>query len=438
MAHVLSITDGTTTAPLSTTSAMLSSYVPGTPDAAERGIVPPVTEPVEVLFYGANTTAARAALNVVERLLVQAERRQQTGTGARVYLQFQPDGDATAYRSEIIAGMVQLAPKSLQVFGQAQINARIIVTRVPYWEGARTQIPLTNGNGTNNTSGLSINNRSGNWVGISSANVTGVLPAPLELQLVNTTGAGRNYYNFYASVNDFNTALAHHIEGETATDTAGTTTSNANSSASNYLSFSVVTTTYATLVLSTTLLQQTAGRFVRVVARLQTLSATGTVYCTPSVWDYYNLVPLWVGNEVALNGSNYLLDLGVVPLPPGGYVSGYGELRMRLTFRNTSGTATVGLDYVQLLPSDPLCWRHVIQRGMVVANNSYMVDDGIEGVAYLVESGAANPIYSPVGAPAHVWPNRDQRLYILHDGIGQTANWTLSVRAYYRPRRVTI
>lgn len=438
MAHVLSITDGTTTAPLSTTSAMLSSYVPGTPDAADGGIVPPVTEPIEVLFYGANTTAARAALNVVERLIVAAERRQQTGTGARVYLQFQPDGDATAYRSEIVAGSVTLAPKSLQVFGQAQINARLIVTRAPYWEGARTQIPLTNGNGTNNTSGLSINNKSGNWVGIASANVTGVLPAPLELQLVNTTGATRNYYNFYASVNDFNTALAHHIEGETATDTAGTVTGNANSSNSQYLSFSVVTTTFATLALSSALLQQTQGRFHRVMMRLQTLSGGGTVYCTPSVWDIYNLVPLWVGNEVALQASNYMVDLGVMPLPPGGYVSTYGDLKMRLTFRNTSGTATVGLDFVQLLPSEPLCWRQVIQRGMTVNNNSYLVDDGIEGVAYLYESSAANPIYSPVGAPAHVWPNRDQRVYILHDGIGQTANWTLNVRAYYRPLRVTI
>lgn len=438
MAHVLSITDGTTTAPLSTTSAMLSSYVPGTPDAADSGIVPPVTEPIEVLFYGANTTAARAALNVVERLFVAAERRQQTGTGARVYLQFQPDGDAAAYRSEIIAGSVTLAPKSLQVFGQAQINARLIVTRAPYWEGARTQIPLTNGNGTNNTSGLSINNRAGNWVGISSANVTGVLPAPLELQLVNTTGASRGYANFYIAVNDFNTSLAHHIEGETATDTGGSIVGTGNASNSQVLSFNVASTTFASIALSSALLQQTAGRYMRVMARIDTMSVATSLYCKAMVLDYYNLVPLWVGDEVTVRFDDEMLDLGVVPLPPGGYVSNYGQLTLRLSFRSGGGTSTVALDYVQLLPSDPLCWRHVIQRGMLVLANDYIVDNGIEGVTYLVEGGVAHPIYSPVGAPAHVWPNRDQRVYILHDGTGQTANWTLNVRAYYRPRRVTI
>lgn len=438
MAHSLSVTDGTTTVSLTSTNFMLSSYLPVTPDNAGSGLVEPVTEPIEVVVYGANTAAARAALNSVERLFVAAERRQQTGTGPRVYLQFQPDGDGTAYRSELIAGAAQLAPGALTVFGQAQLRARLLVTRVPYWEGARTQIPLTNPNGTNNTSGLSVNNKNINYVGISSGNVTGVLPAPLELQFVNTTGAGRNYLNFYASVNNFATGLAHHIEGETATDTAGTVTGNANCSNSQYLSFSVVTTTYASITLSTALLQAAAGRYHRVMARLQTLSTSGTVYCTPSVWDYYNLVPLWVGNEVALSSATYMLDLGVLPLPPGGYNANYSQLTMRLTFRNTSGTATVGLDYIQLVPSSPLCFRHVIQRGMIVANNSVVVDDGIEGLAYMTESGVNHPIYAPVGAPAHVWPNVDQRVYILHDGLGQTANWTLNVRAYYRPRRVTL
>lgn len=441
MAHALSVTDGTTTVSLTSTNFMLSNYLPGTPNSTGANVLEPLTEAIECVAYGTTTALARAAINGLERLLVAAERRAQTGTGARVYLQFTPDGDATAYRSELIAGAVQLAPGALRVFGQAQLSVRIIVTRVPYWEGARTQIPLTNPNGTNNTSGLSINNGAVNYVGISSANVTGVLPAPLELHMVNNTGGAQDYLNFYASVNNFDTSLPHHIEGETGTDTAGTDTASAECSGGFYDLFTVIAggTVYSTLALSSTLLRAAEGRYHRAMVRLQTYTASETVYCTPSIWDFYNVVPLWVGNEVALQNDNYLLDLGVLPLPPGGYVSTYGDLKMRLTFRNPgAGAATIGFDFLQLLPSDPLCFRRLIQRSTNVGSNGYVVDDGIEGVAYLYESSAANPIYAPVGLPAHVWPSVDQRIYILHDGLGLDATWTLAVRAYYRPRRVTI
>lgn len=436
MAHALSLYDGTTTISLTGSGVMLSQYVPSTPEVGGNGIVEPVTEPIEVVIYGANTTAMRSVLNSIERMFIDAERRAMTGTGPRVFLQFQPDGDATAWRSELMAGSVTLDRTAMTVFGQAQVKARLLVTRAPYWEGARTQIPLTNGSGTNNTAGLAITNRSTNWVGCTAAQVTGVLPAPLELQMVNTTGAGRNYENFFAAVNSYSTGLAHHIEGETGTDTAGTITSNANCSGSQYLSFTG-TTLYATFALSSALLNAAAGRYHRLLARFQVIPSSAPLYCTASVWDYYNLVPLWVGNEIALDFANYFQDFGALPLPPGGYRSSWSQLRLRLSFRS-SISQTTGLDYLQFLPADPLCFRHVVQRGMVVANNSVVVDDGIEGQAYMTESGADNPIYAPKGAPLHVWPNRDQRIYILHDGQGMTANWTLNVRAYYRPRRLTL
>ena len=46
--------------------------------------------------------------------------------------------------------------------------------------------------------------------------MTGSLPAPLELRLVNTSGASRAYRNFRVANNTFGTGLAHILEGEDA------------------------------------------------------------------------------------------------------------------------------------------------------------------------------------------------------------------------------
>ncbi|HRA67181.1 MAG TPA: hypothetical protein PL187_14230, partial [Caldilinea sp.] len=151
MPHTLSLTDGTTTVSLTTSGIALTNYTPNTP---KNGAA--ITEPIRVLFYGDTTADMQGKINAIERLFSIAERRLMSGAGARVFLQFQPIGDATNWRSEVLSGTVMLDSDALTVFGQAKLQAEIVLVRAPFWEGARTQIPLTNPNGSNNTAGLTI------------------------------------------------------------------------------------------------------------------------------------------------------------------------------------------------------------------------------------------------------------------------------------------
>jgi hypothetical protein len=447
MPHTLSLTDGSTTVSLTTNNCILGHYVPGTPKRTGPGELDygDVTESIEVTFTGASAAAAQSTINSVERLLLAAARRQNLGVGSRIFLQFQPIGDATQWRSEVRVGDVNLGDRSMVTFGQAKIEASIILTRVPHWEGSRTQIPLTNANGTNNTAGLTIYNHDDaqaghdNFATIAASAIDGVLPSPLEIQLQNTSGANRGYTNFYLANNYFSTGLAHILEGENRV--SGGTVGPGGSDFSNYSNgqYTRLTGTAFTCTwnISSAILQQIRGRYMRLLAKMDWLTG-GDVWVKPVLKDYYGLVTLYAGPEVKLSllTDSLLQDLGVIPLPVGGD-SSWAQLRLSLEFRAGS-SQTLDIDYVQLTPADPLCWRDIAQRGMEVQNNDYVVDDGIEGLTYLIEGGANHPIYAPIGTPLHVFPGVAQRLYVLCDGVGTSPIWTMKIKAWYRPRRITI
>lgn len=443
MPHLLNVTDGTATLPLSTTSAMLQYYVPQTPQFDDAGRLQPVAETIELMLYGANVAAVETALNNLEMMGLAARRRRVTGTGPRVFLQYQPSGGALG-RSEVREMELRLGRYAMTAYGQAKLPVQLLIERVPWWEEARAQIPLSNGNGTNNTAGLTVWNRDDatagqdNWADIAAGFIGGVLPSPLEIQMRNVSGAARSYENFYVANNTFAPALNHFLEGENRSNGAGTVIANAAYSNGGYLRLTG-SNIYCTWDLPAALLSATAGRYMRIMARFASYSTTPQVYARAEIRDFYGVVTLArTPDETALGAEDaHFVDLGLLPLPPGGYNNNWAKNTLALTFRAAS-SATVELDYLQITPADELCYRHIEQRGMTVASNDWVVDDGIEGLQYLIESGANHGIYTEHTPPVHVFPAVAQRLYFLHDGPDTAANWKLSVKAFYRPRRLTL
>ncbi len=315
--------------------------------------------------------------------------------------------------------------------------------RVPYWEGARTQIPLTNANGTNNTAGLTIYNHDDagaghdNFATIAAASVAGTLPAPLEIRLQNTTGSAQGFLDFHIGNNTFDTSLpAPIVEGESRTNGVGSVVAIGTASNGQVVSVSGSGTWLLRYNLSASLLQRTAGRSMRLLGRFHSLSGApdNPVYAQASLFDYYGLVALAAGRETVLGYSTDIHDLGSLPMPPGGWSTAASQLVLQLSLRmNALGGAS--LDYILLAPADPLYYRRFKQRGMQVANNDWIVDDGISGRTYLIESSVEHPIYAGLTGPLHVKPGVDQRLYFAWSGTSPSADWTFKVQAYYRPRR---
>ena len=438
MAHALSITDGTTTFSLSTTNAYLILYVPTEAQPGETS----VTESVEIMFYAASAAAMQTAIQSLQRLLEGIRRRQQWGVGPAVYFQFQPDGDATTWRSEMLDARLEYKEDTLSVFPQAKLPATLLLQRVPFWEGALTQIPLTNQSASNNTSGITVYNHddSGtnhdNYVQIAAAAVGGSLPAPVKLELTNGTGSTQNWKQIWLACNAFSDPanFTHILEMETAYLSGGSTGSNADSSNSGYVINTFNSQNSQQFTLSAALLQDALGYDFHMLTRFR--SVDNSVYIRPSIMDSSGSYALWVGDEVQVTTtSDAIVDLGVCPLPPGGYGTAYGAQRLQLAMRAAS-TSNVHTDFIAFFPANTFRRLRMLST---TANGVKVTDDGPEGRAYSVASSAETPNIAVSGMPLTVWPNTLQRIYVLwsYFDLSASISTTMSVKAWYRPRRAS-
>ena len=437
MAHVLSITDGTTTFSLSTTNSYLQQYVPVEPQPGEQY----VSESVELTFYAASASAMQTAIQGLQRLLDGIRRRQQWGVGPVVYLNFQPDGDATTWRSEMVDARLEYGEDTLSVYPQAKMPATLVLQREPYWEGALTQIPLTNSSASNNTSGLTIYNHDDggashdNYLQIAAADVGGSLPAPIKLELTNGTGSTQSWKQIWLACNAFSDPanFTHILEGETQV-AGGTTGSNADSSNSSYATITINTQDVHQWTLSAALLQDAQGYDFHMLARFR--SVNGTVYIRPAIYDSSGTYALWTGDESQVGLlSDAIIDLGVCPLPPGGYSTAYGAQRLYWGMRSAS-SIVVQTDFIAFFPANTFRKLRMLS---LTANGVKVTDDQPEGRAYSVASSVETPNVAVSGLPLTVWPNTLQRIYVLwsYADLSASISTTMSAKAWYRPRRAS-
>lgn len=458
MAHVYSITDGTTTVTLSQANGYLvTGFVLDAPEISTREIISEgidgselpaiayrnVTQTIEILFIGTSTSNLQTLIHAVENMLYKAHRRQTTKAGARVYLQIQIDSEASTWRSEILTGKLRLGDEALQQWIDKKPEGQLTVTRRFFWEGPETELQLSTSNQSAATGGRTIYNHDDsdtghdNWVQIAAAQVGGVLPTPVKLELTNSTGSSVGYRNIYLAVNAYSDPgnFTHILEGESRISGYGTITTNAASSGGNYNSYSFSSTGTMLWTLSATIMQDTQGRWFRLLARFFAWSGTD-IYIKPILRDSTGLLPLWEGDEISLGStaasSTKIIDMGALPLPVGGYQGAWGTQVLGLLVRAT-GSAQIDLDFMQLTPLDS--YRYVVQRGNTIINSGTITDDNIEGLTH----AGGDPIYSPKTGALMLFPNQLQRIIVLQDiGTSSTIANTFSVRAYIRERRLTV
>lgn len=438
MAHALSISDGTTTFSLSTTNCVLVQYTPAEPQKGENT----VTETIEVMFYAASVAAMRTAIDTLQKLLDAASRRQERGKGPVVYLLYRPDGDATAWRSRLIDWRFEYNENTLRAWGQAKLPASLIIERDAVREGDLTQIPLTNGNGTNNTTGLTVSLHNAgtaySYAQIAGSAVTGSAPAPVQLELTNNTGGSVTYYEVLVANNAFSDPanFPHVLQAESAlVSGSGTVQNDATCSNGQYVGWSFTNSSAQQYTLSQTLLQDALGYDFHLLARFR--SQTARVFVRPHIYDATGMFVLWSGDEVEIpQVAPSVFDLGVIPLPPGGYSTAYGAMRLWLAWRAEGSVGALDTDFFAFFPADTF---RRLRVPVTVSSSGIIVDDGIEGRAYLRTGTAELPVVQPQGMPLLVWPGMTQRLYFTWSLFNWAApiTQTFSVKAWYRPRRYT-
>ncbi len=448
MSHTLSVSDGTTTVTFTTGDLYLAEYVP----AVTSDLSQPIKEQAVVGFYR-TIASIRASVNSLNRLFAQAVNYAQSGTGAKVYVQFDPDDTGDTYRSLCYGGTIKGGADFLGgEWGAANVEMTVEWTRQPYWEGPLTQVPLSNASDTDNTAGLAVVNHwdgstDENYVDIAAGAILGDLPAAMKLQMTNgDTDVFDEFYVFH-NVYSAPSSFVHIIEAESDTDLTATTDATCSGGAYAALTWdSTGETLIGAWTLASSDMSDAAGGHFAIVARWAgqfpysdcwmrlKLSTSGTAY------------DLWSGSLSRVSASTdgrELSLLDTVDLPP--YLKGQAtisELLLRLYGKRDSTDSTVNLDYLMLAPiSGGGGWLHVQSVAAGVPGGASLFVDEIEGITYRNDVNSNwRAEFQVTGGPILLVPNVAQRLYFLtSDNTGTASPSDAStVKLWYRPRRSSI
>lgn len=151
-----------------------------------------------VRFVG-GLTAVRTSMGKINRAFEAANRYHDSRSGAPVYIEVKIE-DADGWWQSELAKDCQLNSYDVdQALRTGTMDALLTIYRRNYWQGAKTQLAITNPNGTANTTGLRVYNcndgatvdttyKRNNYFTVAGTAIAGDLPAPIELTLsVNGT-----------------------------------------------------------------------------------------------------------------------------------------------------------------------------------------------------------------------------------------------------------
>lgn len=424
-----------------------------------------VSESISAEFRPGGTDAPRTKINMINRMFVLARARKASGKGPRVFLYCETSSLSTPYRAEIYDGTVSLTDDAFGIdVAQNWYQVVIAITRSPWWESTtETQIALTNGNGTNNTSGLTITNADSasadNWFNIPTSqllsNTSGDVEAPVRLEFTNSYASGLSSKLIYVGMIKSNSFASNRIpvlEGESGTAGAGVTSGNSpltGTSNGNYKSVQWTGTSSTTVItwqIPAADLQRMRG--LRFLPILRLANALGTAdYDFGWQMVLSTLVPLTPIKWFRASATDQFIPLNSGEIPP--YLSDASNLDL-LTFtlvarRATGGTNTADVDAVYLMPCDPMHGglRIFTPRGVGLSQNEKLIDDGIAQQTYsdnTANGGGVQGYYRSDGNWLTIRPNCNNQFYVLQTDSNNVpyAARTMTVKAYYRPRRSTL
>ena len=425
----LKLTGTQTIALTNGSTAIMTEFKPGK-DTLE---VKEVELFADIVLLG-NRATILAAKDTLDAILSDARQAQLDLSLSKVYVEIETDG--TNYlRSEVIDGKLTTESDFFDRVARNHAPVRLWLKRKNYWEGAEAQIPLTNENGTANTTGLVVYNTNDmtgtpptqrvNYVKMLAANVTGSIPTPPRIEITNTYSNGTaRLSNIWIgrAIDDATYPLTWFLDQTMTLNTAAST--------EQQISLTTLTTAF---------LNGANGAHFRVFTKsptwsYQDLRLNAALYFPASV----ALTPMQKAPEVMMWGGG-VTDLGTLQIPPWlPNQRGQTEIGLRIAGRRTGGF-NITLSDIFLFPAK--AFRQLIPRGYGIATGIRLVDDGITETVWTDGWTPAGKTghYSGYGDLITLVPGKDQRLLFLSnsDTGGTADDQTKSIKVFYRPRRLT-
>ena len=445
MASTLTFTDGTTTVAISDAGAGLQDYAPKGARASDES----VDEEATVNFLSKATAQTR--INQINTIFARARMRATTSVGPRCFVQFAYEGEGTTWRSEITDGAIDVGDETLGVDPAANnLFATIRWTRAPYWEGAVMQLPISNQSASNNTGGLTINNHSvagsaSAYLTVAGSNILGDTPAPVRLELVNTTGSALGYlmYGLLNGTQAWNYNACLQCESSVSSfGQGGSGVNTASGSASNgtYLALSAIAGSAANNIrwqVANATLGLCDGKPVVPILRFD-----GTAPTLEYIRAY--LGGLYTEYIQTVSTRKYAV-LPPLPYPPRSLngANNYATHDLYVYFWNPGGSAdAMKPDHLTLIPAGD-GWREInsLEGNSNISNGDTLIDDGIEQLTYSLTGGNRLTTYSAAGKWPLLIPGVDASFYTFcaENGVGNAnPSFSWSAKLYYRPRRRSI
>ncbi len=398
-----------------------------------------VTESLELHIRDVSAAAVAARVRGIENLLNLARQGTMGWLDDRVFLRVQFDHDSLAWRSQILAGKLDVPGGSEQIW-RNYVRATLVITRRYYWETeALQELQATSGpTGTPTTEFVTVYNNDDthgtnrNWWRIAGAQVQGSIPAPATISIRNNSGATRAGATFYLG----NYVLTHpevdpiYRHGDAA-GTSGTTTTTETDIAYWHLGGS-------------NLMSAFRGQPGRILVVWNARPEPTTM--VRAAFQFRGPVPvvdLAQGEYVLSPGADYVADLGPLPLPPGGAYANMGD-RLYITLKGVAaaGSDAITVDWMQIFPAGVGRYRMIkaAYGGAGVTNGDMLVDDGSRGQVYYhaASGGHHYPVFQPFFDPIYLWPGRANVLRLIISGnTSFEAGQPWQVRTQYRPRRLS-
>lgn len=406
---ILKITDGTTTVTLNDDSGTPTVPFVGVRYFPLAGTGATVVDTATVAFSGSNSVL-KTQVNRIEALLEQAKHSHLP----TVYMEYHHNISGYQSRSPLVGGRVVWSDERAkrEVYqGNAFGEFDLIFERANYWEGpeeAAAAMALIRNGDTSPYNDVNLNT------------ISGALPTPLKVTINNNVGGGSMFTNkFYLGIDQIDLDGTEHMLNGGSTSWG---------SAINH------STRLFTLPIPTDFLDKTQGRDMHILAGFSSLVAS-FLYLKASVYTSIGGIHILAhaGNEKEV-GNRKLINLGTLPIPPGGVAN--SEIALCITGYSTNpGSAT--LDFVQLIPATNSV--ELTQTGYQINSSTSIVEDGIEEVAYTTNGTVRYQIIQRSGGPLLAYPQRNNRLYVLFDeGNSFNASKQMTVTVNYRARRITI
>ena len=130
---------------------------------------------------------------------------------------------------------------------------------------------------------------------------------------------------------------------------------------------------------SSALVEALAGLSHHILVAFSTGASSTGVYLRAVVEAYMGgaSFPLAQTGLILYSGDG-LVDLGVLPLPPGGYDTDGGNIALSIKAFRPAGAVTMAVDFVQLTPAGDGLFQRVRQIDFSAAVGDSLVLDGIE------------------------------------------------------------